>query len=144
MLFCETYISCYMRFMCHKIAFNIPRALWFFSLTYICHVCFVNTRYTTFSLYKQISSLRSAFFFFILLVMYIFCRKPGGFVFFHILDTAAPVGSKYQMDVHVHCSLSVGEQQKGRSHTNKGIQVKLLTFSISLLKFKVRTNRCEC
>ena len=69
--------------------------------------------------------------------MYIFCRKPRRFGFFHILDTVAPVGSKYQMDVHVHCSLSRGEQQKGSSHTNKGIQVKLLTFSVGLLKFKV-------
>lgn len=71
--------------------------------------------------------------------MYIFCRKPRRFGFFHILDTAAPVRSKYQMDIHVNCSLSRGEHQKGKSHTNKGIQVKLFTFSISLLRFKVPT-----
>ena len=69
--------------------------------------------------------------------MYIFCRKPRRFVFFHILDTAGPVGSEYQMDIHVDCSLSRGEQRKGNSHTNKGVQVKLLTFSIGLLRFKV-------
>lgn len=32
------------RWMCHKIAFNSPGALWFFSLPYICHVYLVNTR----------------------------------------------------------------------------------------------------
>lgn len=71
--------------------------------------------------------------------MCIFCRKPEGFGFFQFLDTTAPVWSKYHIHGHIHCSLWRGELEKRNWHANKGIQVNLLTFWISLLKFKVQS-----
>ena len=78
--------------------------------------------------------------------MYSMQESKRGF-FFQFLDPADPVGSKYQMNGQVlqdQQLIVVFAKENRRKAADKGIEVNLLTFLITLLKFKVSSSLCEC